>query len=118
MQVGPCRSQLGARVRFVDPGRPSAPRRREDQRKVKSEAFHKKKVAAKRARQAAMKSVKISAEDRGALAPRAASGARRGRQGRGPYAVLDLGRGLELRAGCCGTLEVRLVGRELGPPGL
>mmetsp|Transcript_104922 Transcript_104922/g.292017 ORF Transcript_104922/g.292017 Transcript_104922/m.292017 type:complete len:204 (+) Transcript_104922:76-687(+) len=39
-------------------------KRLEDQRKVKSEAFHKKKTAAKRARQEAMKTVKVSAEDK------------------------------------------------------
>jgi large subunit ribosomal protein L13Ae len=37
--------------------------RLEDQRKVKSAAFHKKKVASTRARTAALKSVKVSAED-------------------------------------------------------
>ncbi|CAE7393774.1 unnamed protein product [Symbiodinium sp. CCMP2456] len=41
--------------------------RLESQRKVKSEAFHKKKVAAKRARSEALKGVKLSAEDQKAL---------------------------------------------------
>eukprot|EP00932_Pfiesteria_piscicida_P007957 SRR837773.18203.p3 GENE.SRR837773.18203~~SRR837773.18203.p3 ORF type:complete len:181 (+),score=85.25 SRR837773.18203:454-996(+) len=41
--------------------------RLEGQRKVKSEAFHKKKVAATRARQAALKKVKVSAEDQKVL---------------------------------------------------
>ncbi|CAE7903290.1 unnamed protein product [Symbiodinium necroappetens] len=41
--------------------------RLESQRKVKSEAFHKKKVAAKRARSEALKAVKLSAEDQKAL---------------------------------------------------
>eukprot|EP00439_Symbiodinium_sp_Y106_P043972 s2748_g5.t1 len=41
--------------------------RLESQRKVKSEAFHKKKVAAKRARSDALKAVKLSAEDQKAL---------------------------------------------------
>mmetsp|Transcript_126630 Transcript_126630/g.366548 ORF Transcript_126630/g.366548 Transcript_126630/m.366548 type:complete len:202 (+) Transcript_126630:88-693(+) len=43
-------------------------KRLEDQRKVKSEAFHKKKVAATRARQVAQKEVKISDEDKKILA--------------------------------------------------
>merc|ERR1719510_1794161 len=38
-------------------------KRLEDQRKVKSEAFHKKKVAASRARKDAISKVKVSAED-------------------------------------------------------
>merc|ERR1719235_2588818 len=38
-------------------------KRLEDQRKVKSEAFHKKKTAAARARSEAVKKVKVSAED-------------------------------------------------------
>mmetsp|Transcript_144903 Transcript_144903/g.367723 ORF Transcript_144903/g.367723 Transcript_144903/m.367723 type:complete len:202 (+) Transcript_144903:83-688(+) len=38
-------------------------KRLEDQRKVKSEAFHKKKTAATRARSDAVKKVKVSAED-------------------------------------------------------
>merc|ERR1712039_733834 len=38
-------------------------KRLEDQRKVKSEAFHKKKTAAARAKTAAVKNVKVSAED-------------------------------------------------------
>merc|ERR1719414_2144564 len=38
-------------------------KRLEDQRKVKSEAFHKKKTAATRARTDAVKKVKVSAED-------------------------------------------------------
>merc|ERR1719277_2791338 len=38
-------------------------KRLEDQRKVKSSAFHKKKTATTRAKQAAVKSVKVSAED-------------------------------------------------------
>merc|ERR1719230_1510615 len=38
-------------------------KRLEDQRKVKSEAFHKKKVAAARTKQDAIKKVKVSAED-------------------------------------------------------
>merc|ERR1712217_153376 len=38
-------------------------KRLEDQRKVKSDAFHKKKKAAERARKDALKTVKVSAED-------------------------------------------------------
>merc|ERR1712060_1014285 len=38
-------------------------KRLEDQRKVKSEAFHKKKVAASRSKADALKKVKVSAED-------------------------------------------------------
>merc|ERR1719188_2715703 len=38
-------------------------KRLEDQRKVKSDAFHKKKVASSRSRSAAIKAVKVSAED-------------------------------------------------------
>merc|ERR1712060_558909 len=38
-------------------------KRLEDQRKVKSAAFHKKKVAAERTKKATVKSVKVSAED-------------------------------------------------------
>merc|ERR550525_115389 len=38
-------------------------KRLEDQRKVKSDAFHKKKKAAIRAHQDALKAVKVSAED-------------------------------------------------------
>merc|ERR1712087_782011 len=41
--------------------------RLESQRKVKSCAFHKKKVAASKARQAAVKSAKVSADDQKVL---------------------------------------------------